>query len=115
MAVNTASRVDVAARLACTETDTHSRTARIARSSQMTQREGQTAIYAAAAQGWMRVVEFMLERGAEVDVTDTHSRSPLDVALARLDRGSEQASRIAALLGPAAAAKAAQKHFQLAG
>jgi ankyrin repeat protein len=58
-------------------TDTNSRTARIARPSAMTDREGQTALYAAAEQRWARVIEFMLANGAETDITDSLGRSPL--------------------------------------
>ncbi len=46
-------------------TDTHSRTARIARPSRMTDAEGQTALASAKRLNWTRAVEFMLARGAE--------------------------------------------------
>jgi uncharacterized protein len=62
-------------------TDTHSRTARIARPSGLTDREGQTALYSAAGRGWTRVVGFLIEHGANVDVVDARGKSPLDVAL----------------------------------
>jgi ankyrin repeat protein len=65
-------------------TDTHSRTARIARPNQLLDREGQTALYSAATRGWIRVVEFMVQRGAAVDVVDALGKSPLDAALARV-------------------------------
>ncbi len=67
-------------------TDIHSRTARIARLSRMTDSEGQTAIYSAASQGWPRVVKFMIEHGAEVDIADAIGQTPLDAALGRLTR-----------------------------
>jgi ankyrin repeat protein len=82
-------------------TDNQSRTARIARLSQMTNREGQTALYAAAAQGWPRVVEFMIEHGAEVDVVDGLGVSPLDATLARQSRGESVSEDVVALLGGA--------------
>jgi uncharacterized protein len=62
-------------------TDTSSRTARIARPSGLTDRQGQTALHSAAARGWAEVVEFMVDRGADVDISDALGRSPLDLAL----------------------------------
>ena len=62
-------------------TDIHGRTARIARLSTMSEREGQTALYGAVKFGWTRVVQFLLEHGAAVDVVDTLGKSPLDAAL----------------------------------
>jgi len=82
--------------------DSYSRTARIARLSQMTDREGQTALYAAAAQGWPRVVEFMLEHGASADVVDAHDQSPLAATLARLSRGQTVSGDVVELLKSAA-------------
>ena len=67
-------------------TDLHSRTARIARQSRMTDSEGQTALYAAASQGWPHVVEFMIDHGAEVDSADALGQTPLDAALGKLTR-----------------------------
>jgi ankyrin repeat protein len=61
--------------------DAYSRTARIARPSGLTDREGQTALYSAAGRGWTKVVAFMLEHGANVDVADKRGKSPLDIAL----------------------------------
>ena len=48
-------------------TDTTSLTARIARTSTMTNREGQTALFYAAQLGRKTVVRFLLDRGAKVD------------------------------------------------
>lgn len=62
-------------------TDIHSRTARIARPTAMTDREGQTALFSAAERGWTRVTRYMLEQGAVVDVVDTLGKSPLDIVL----------------------------------
>jgi ankyrin repeat protein len=61
-------------------TDIHSRTARIARISSMTEREGQTALYGAIKFGWTRVVEYLIEHGAKVDIVDALGKSPLDAA-----------------------------------
>jgi ankyrin repeat protein len=85
---------DINARVA----DTYSRTARIARISQMTDREGQTALYAAAAHDWPRVVGFMLEHGAQADIVDSHGESPLDATLARASRGQAVSAGVVELL-----------------
>jgi ankyrin repeat protein len=61
-------------------TDTQSRTARIARPSAITDRDGQTALYSAAGRGWARVASFLVEHGAEVDIVDARGKSPLDEA-----------------------------------
>jgi serine/threonine-protein phosphatase 6 regulatory ankyrin repeat subunit B len=83
-------------------TDLHSRTARIARINQMTDREGQTALFSPAGRGWMRVTQFMIEHGAEVDVVDKLGRSPLDAALGRLASGAAAHEAVAELLAAAA-------------
>ncbi len=62
-------------------TDIHSRTARIARPTAMTDREGQTALYSAAERGWARVTSYLIERGAQVNIVDALGVSPLDVVL----------------------------------
>jgi ankyrin repeat protein len=80
-------------------TDIRSRTARIARPSGMTDREGQTALYSAASRGWTRVVEFLIDRGARVDVVDALGKSPLDAALSRVGgRTAPNAETVAELL-----------------
>ena len=85
-------------------TDLHSRTARIARSSRMTDTEGQTAIYSAASRGWTRVVEFLVAHGAEVDIVDALGRSPLDASLGRLgSRDTVVSEEIAEILRKAGA------------
>ncbi|HEY5667320.1 MAG TPA: ankyrin repeat domain-containing protein [Gammaproteobacteria bacterium] len=84
-------------------TDTTSRTARIARPSQMTDREGRTALFRVASQGWPRVAQFMLERGAEADATDALGRTPLDEALGRVTPGSPVHEDVAAILEAALA------------
>lgn len=78
--------------------DIHSRSARIARLSRMTDREGQTAIYSAAGRGWTRVVEFMLANGAEADIVDAIGQTPLDAASGRLSRGGGVYEDVAAIL-----------------
>jgi len=59
-------------------TDTSGRTARIARPSSMTNRQGQTALYGAINWGWTRVVQFLLDHGARVDIADAAGKTPVD-------------------------------------
>jgi uncharacterized protein len=61
-------------------TDTKSRSARIARASSVTDRQGQTALHQAAGRGWAQVVTYLLEHGADSGVKDTLGRSALDLA-----------------------------------
>lgn len=61
-------------------TDTTGHTARIARPSTMTDRQGQTAIYGPINWGWTKVVKFLLDHGARTDVVDARGKSPLDAA-----------------------------------
>lgn len=79
-------------------TDTQSRTARIARPTAITDRDGQTALYSAAGRGWIRVTQFLIEHGADADIVDAHGRSPLDEALALVDgqpvAGAEEVAAI---------------------
>jgi ankyrin repeat protein len=72
-----AAGADVNARI----TDIDSRTARIARISTMTERNGQTALYGAVKFGWTRVVEYLLAHGAKADVVDALGKTPLNAAL----------------------------------
>ena len=58
--------------------DTSGRTARIARPSSMTNRQGQTALYGAINWGWTPVVEFLLAHGARVDIADAAGKTPLN-------------------------------------
>lgn len=91
-------------------TDGHSRTARIARRAVIKEQEGQTALYSAAGHGWPKVVQFMVDRGAEVDLVDAGGTTPLDAALATFNGeatpGSAAVAEIlrAALRGRAVAA-----------
>jgi hypothetical protein len=61
-------------------TDTQSWTARIARLNTMTDRDGQTAIYATAGWGWSEAVQWLIDHGAELDIVDARGKSPLDAA-----------------------------------
>ena len=68
---------DVKARVS----DTSSHNGRIARPSTMTDRQGQTALYAPVNWGWPRVTKFLLDHGASADVTDENGKGPLDPIL----------------------------------
>jgi hypothetical protein len=78
--------------------DTASRTARIARPSQLTERQGQTALFAAAGKGWQRVVEYMLAQGADPAIEDDLGRRAVDAAQGRLASGAPVFTEVAALL-----------------
>lgn len=70
------SGADVNARI----TDTTSLTARIARASTMTNREGQTALFFAAQSGRAAVVRFLLDHGAKVDAMGDSGKGLLNAA-----------------------------------
>jgi ankyrin repeat protein len=102
-----AAGADINARVA----ETYSRTARIARPSGLTDREGQTALYSAAGRGWTRVVAFLIEHGANVDVVDARGKSPLDVALTPVGgRPVPNSEAVAELLRNASRLSAAAAH-----
>ncbi len=84
-------------------TDTQSRTARIARPSQLTDALGHTGIFRAAMRGWDRVVAYMIDHGAEVDVVDALGKSPLDAALGQTSGSRDVYEDVAELLRAAAA------------
>jgi len=58
--------------------DTSGRTAIIARPSAMTNRQGQTAIYGAINWGWPKVVQYLLENGADATVKDDAGKTLAD-------------------------------------
>jgi ankyrin repeat protein len=74
MKILLAAGADVNARV----TDTSGRTARIARPSAVTDRQGQTAIYGPINWGWTSVVKLLLDNGARLDVADAKGKTPLD-------------------------------------
>ena len=87
-------------------TDTQSRSARIARPSSMTDRQGQTALHHAAGRGWAEVVAYLLEHGANPALKDMLGRSPLDLATTPVQgRPVPNGERIAGMLKAAAAAR----------
>jgi len=66
-------------------TDTTSRTARIARTSTMTNREGQTALFFAAQSGRAAVIRFLLDHGADVNAMRDSGKAVLDAAKANAE------------------------------
>ncbi|HEY4338964.1 MAG TPA: ankyrin repeat domain-containing protein [Steroidobacteraceae bacterium] len=83
-------------------TDTSSHSGRIARASQMTERQGQTALYGAITRHWTPVVRYLLVHGAKVDVADDKGRTPLMAATQGVgDRGFAPDKDIIALINQA--------------
>jgi ankyrin repeat protein len=64
-------------------TDTTSKTARIARRSSMTDRQGQTVLFGAISQGWLDVTKYLLAHGAAVSITDDLGKTPMDAAMGK--------------------------------
>jgi ankyrin repeat protein len=99
LAILLAAGADINARV----TDTQSRTARIARPSQLdnragVDRQGQTALFVAAGKGWARVVEYMIAQGADPSIEDDFGRRAVDFALGRHASGAPVYDNVAALL-----------------
>jgi uncharacterized protein len=87
-------------------TDTSSHSARIARASSMTRRQGETALYGAIFRGWTPVVEFLLQHGARAAMKDDLGRTPLAVATSGDGiRGFKPEKEIIALLSKATSAQ----------
>jgi len=88
-------------------TDTSSRTARIARPSSMTNRQGQTALYGAINWGWARVVQYLLDHGARVDIADAAGKTPLDAVVGNAGgRDHKTVPEVVAMIEAASAAGA---------
>ena len=64
-------------------TDVKSRTARWGRGSFLPERGGQSALFGAVQWAWPRVVQYLIDHGAEVAIVDDRRVSPLDAALGR--------------------------------
>lgn len=94
-------------------TDTSSRTARIARPSTMTNRQGQTVIYGPISWGWARVVRYLLEHGASVTVADAAGKTPLDAIKGDAGgRDFKPVEEIAAMIRNASAAQQSREPAQ---
>ena len=70
----TAAGADVNARI----TDVKSRTARMGRGSTLPEQGGQSALFGAVQWAWPRVVQYLIDHGAEVAIVDDRRVSPLD-------------------------------------
>ena len=55
-------------------------TGAIGRESSMTYREAHSALFAAVSRGWGRVVDYLIENGADATVVDTRGNTTVDVA-----------------------------------
>jgi ankyrin repeat protein len=64
-------------------TDVRSRTARMGRGSTLPEQGGESALFGAVQWGWPRVVQYLVDHGAEVAIMDDSHVSPLDEALGR--------------------------------
>jgi hypothetical protein len=98
--------LDAGADVNASITDIQSRTARIARQSSMTERQGQTALHQAAGRGWADVVAYLLEHGANPAAKDMLGRTPLDLATTPVQgRPVPNGERIAEMLKAATAGR----------
>ncbi len=81
-------------------TDDSSRTANVGRQpNAVTERKGQTALFGAAKNGWANVVDHLLAKGADPNVTDALGRTPVDAALGHITgRGNVVSEELAARL-----------------
>lgn len=61
--------------------DQYDRTGAIARDSSMSGREGHSALFAAVSRGWLRVIDYLIVNGSDVDALDGRGRTAIDVAL----------------------------------
>jgi ankyrin repeat protein len=95
--------LDAGADVNASITDIQSRTARIARISSLTDRQGQTALHQAAGRGWPDVVAYLLEHGADPGWKDMMGRTPLVLATTPVQgRPVPNGDRIAEMLKTAA-------------
>jgi ankyrin repeat protein len=92
-------------------TDDSSRTANVGRQpNSITERKGQTALYGAIRNGWADVVEHLLAKGADPNISDALGRTPVDAALGRVAGrntvvSEELANRLRAARGEPIAAR----------
>jgi len=55
--------------------------------------QGDTALHGAAQKGWDQVVQFLVDRGAKLDLKDKKGHSPLDAAMGLMGNGGFDGSR----------------------
>jgi len=87
--------LDAGANINARVTDSHTYTARLDAYVQGRDQEGRTALFAAAEQGWDRVVQQLLARGADPAIRDAAGQTALDAAMAPV-RGGPGAGNTAA-------------------
>ncbi len=68
-------------------TDSHTHTAKLVAYIQGRDQEGRTAIFSAAELGWDKVVQHMIDRGADLSIRDAAGKSVLDAAMATVAAG----------------------------
>lgn len=95
--------LDAGANINVRVTDSHTRTAKLVAYVQGRDHEGQTALFAAAELGWDKVVQHLLDRGADPSVRDAAGKTALDYARSPPPAGPGAARDS----GPAAAASRA--------
>jgi ankyrin repeat protein len=72
----------------------------------MTNRQGQTAIYGAINWGWTKVVQYLLDHGARVDIADASGKTPIDATKGQAGgRDYKKVDEIIALIEKAATAQ----------
>jgi hypothetical protein len=62
------------------------------RSSTLPERGGQSALFGAVQWAWPRVVQYLINHGAEVAIVDDRRVSPLDAALGRVGSSDNRPS-----------------------
>src|SRR5262249_60291758 len=73
-------------------TDVTSKTARMGRGSTLPERGGQSALFGAVQWGWPRVVQYLIDHGAEVAIVDDRRVSPLAAASGQGGRADNRPS-----------------------
>jgi ankyrin repeat protein len=74
--------LDAGANINAQVTDSHTHTAKLVAYIQGRDNEGRTALFSAAELGWDRVVQHLLERGADATIKDVAGLTALDAVLA---------------------------------
>src|SRR3954469_9243781 len=77
-------------------TDITSKTARMGRGSTLPEQGGQSALFGAVQWAWPRVVQYLIDHGAEVAIKDERGVSPLDQALGRAGNRDNKPSPVVA-------------------
>ncbi|MEY4641028.1 MAG: hypothetical protein RLZZ227_1022 [Pseudomonadota bacterium] len=87
--------VDAGADVNAVITDTTSISAEWPRHASISNRQGQTPIFAVGKWGWINAAQFLVAHGARVDVVDFYGKTPMDSALGQA--GGEQEEQYPAL------------------